>query len=381
MSKNKLYNAQEALHILLEELPSDDDISDIDSSSDKENDDIRLDYLAADDPISSNQDGETEIADDVHHDVGGDGDVERTEADVDVVIAATDDGTNNSYDIVSDTDESDQQDKITLSETFDWKKSDVPYETSNFNFHEGPVTQHFGDCHLACDYFLTFLDEDLRENLLFQTNLYQTQKQSGKSTSPIDQRELFGFLGINFLMGYHKLPSWLDYWKNDPDLGIPFVSEVMSRNRFGQILWNLHVNDNTQIPPNNSDKLYKLRPLIDSLNGNYLKLYDASRYLSIDESMILFKGRDSIKQYNSKKPIKRGYKLWMMADTEGYMNKFEVVPDEFKSFGLGEQVVLNLVNHLHNKDHEVYIDNYFTSLPLLEHFEECWSPSLWNNKS
>ena len=137
-----------------------------------------------------------------------------------------------------------------------------------------------------------------------QTNLYQTQKNSGKSVSPIDQREFFGFLGINFLMGYHKLPSWVDYWKTDQDLGIPFVSDVMSRNRFGHILWNLHVNDNAQIPQNNTDKLYKLRPLIASLNDNFLKLYDSSRYLSIDESMILFKGRHSIKQYNPKKPIK-----------------------------------------------------------------------------
>ena len=99
-------------------------------------------------------------------------------------------------------------------------------------------------------------------------------------------------------MGYHKLPSWVDYWKTDQDLGIPFVSDVMSRNRFGHILWNLNVNDNAQIPQN------KLRPLIASLNDNFLKLYDSSRYLSIDESMILFKGRHSIKQYNPKKPIK-----------------------------------------------------------------------------
>ena len=67
----------------------------------------------------------------------------------------------------------------------------------------------------------------------------------------------------------------------------------------------------------------------------------------------------------------------MMADVEGYINKFdvyqgqfEIVPDEFKSFGLGELVVLNLVNHLHYRDHEIYIDNYFTLLPLLEHLKK-----------
>ena len=125
---------------------------------------------------------------------------------------------------------------------------------------------------------------------------------------PMKERELYGFIGINLLMGYYKLPSWLDYWKFDPDLSVPFASSVMSRLRFGQILWNLHVNDNCSIPAENKDKLNKLRPLITSLKENYVKLYDASRCLSVDESMILFKGRSSIKQYNpkKKKTIKRG---------------------------------------------------------------------------
>ena len=57
----------------------------------------------------------------------------------------------------------------------------------------------------------------------------------------------------------------------------------------------------------NKDKLYKLRPLINSLNDNLIKLYNVSYQVSIDESMILFKGRISLKQYNPMKPIKRGY--------------------------------------------------------------------------
>ena len=150
----------------------------------------------------------------------------------------------------------------------------------------------------------------------------------------------------------------------------------MSRLRFGQILWNSHVNDNSAVPAENKDKLYKLRRFITSLKENFVKLYDASRYLNVDESMIIFKGRSSIKQYDPKKPIKRGYKLWIIADTDGCINKFDVyqgkfeqVPEDMKSFGLGECVVLSMVDHLHNKNHEVYLDNYFTSIPLLEHLK------------
>ena len=132
----------------------------------------------------------------------------------------------------------------------------------------------------------------LEKTLFFKlicTYLHTTKakSQKGKATLPVKERELYDVIGINLLMGYHKLPSWLDYWKCDPDLSVPFVSSVMSRLRFfGQILMNLHVNDNSTIPEENKDKLYKLRPLITNLKENFVKLYDASRCLSVDENTI-----------------------------------------------------------------------------------------------
>ena len=210
--------------------------------------------------------------------------------------------------------------------------------------------------------------------------MYIQQKQKGKSILPVKERELYDFIGINVLMGYHKLPSWLDYWKYDLDLSVPFVCSVITRLRFGHILRNLHVNDNSAILAEYKDKLYKLRPLTTSLKENFVKLYDASRYLSVDESMILFKRQSSINQYNQKKNNK-----WMDISTDGHINKsdlyqgkFEQVPEDMKSFGLGERLVLSMVDHLHNKNHEVYLDNYSTSIPLLEHLKNV---GVWHHKS
>ena len=141
---------------------------------------------------------------------------------------------------------------------------------------------------------------------------------------PISRQEMYGFLGINIVMGFHKLPSWTDYWKGDQDLGVPFVSSVLPKNRFSQILGNLHIYDNHAIPEGDKDKLLKVRPLITAMNNNYMQLYNVSRKVSIDESTILYKGRHSIKQYNPMKPIKRGYKLCVRADMDGYISKFDV---------------------------------------------------------
>ena len=130
------------------------------------------------------------------------------------------------------------------------------------------------------------------------------------------------------------------------------------------------------MPQGNKDKLYKLHPLINSLNDNFIKLYNVSRQVSIDESMILFKGRSSLKQYNPMKPIKRGYKVWSMADMDGYLYKFEIyqgknqeqnTEDAPNYFGLGDKVVYKMTKNLAEKYHEVYVDNFFTSVPLMEY--------------
>ncbi|XP_064461758.1 piggyBac transposable element-derived protein 3-like [Ornithodoros turicata] len=69
------------------------------------------------------------------------------------------------------------------------------------------------------------------------------------------------------------------------------------------------------------------------------------------------------------KPIKRGYKVWVRADANGYISQFEIYTgrgkDTVPEHGLGERVVRSLTEALHNKHHHVFFDNFFTSVPLL----------------
>lgn len=101
-------------------------------------------------------------------------------------------------------------------------------------------------------------------------------------------------------MGYHVLPSMRLYWSSEPTFHIEAISKVMSLRRFLLILRFLHLNDNSQMPKrgeDNYDKLYKLRPMITFLQNKYQELFNPCRFLSIDESMVGFKGRSSLKQY------------------------------------------------------------------------------------
>lgn len=147
----------------------------------------------------------------------------------------------------------------------------------------------------------------------------------------------------------------------------------MLRDRFREILSNIHVNDNASIPNNNKDKLYKLRPMMDNLNNKFLEAYHGTRQLSVGESMIKFKGRSTIKQYNPMKPIKRGYKLWCISDKKGFILKFslyqgknETLEQEFDMYNFGERVVLMMTKPFWKQHRIVFFDNYFTSIPLLE---------------
>ena len=153
------------------------------------------------------------------------------------------------------------------------------------------------------------------ENILDQSNFYATQKNKNLN---LRENELLSFFGINFCVGNHKLPSYKHYWKVAKDLNVPAISEVMTRDRFVEILSNIHVNNNENIPQNNKDKLFKLRPMINSLNQIFFEFSPGTH------EMIKFKARSTLKQNNPMKPIKKGYKLWCIVDQNGYIMKFSV---------------------------------------------------------
>jgi hypothetical protein len=134
--------------------------------------------------------------------------------------------------------------------------------------------------------------------------------KTGKLYIKTTNQEIMTFLGINILMGIKMLPSYRDYWSSAPDLHDSYISQLMTNNRFGWLLSTIHLNDNNMIPKKGEigyDKLYKVRPYLTILKYNFQKYYNPNKIIVVDESMIKFKGRSTLKQYMPKKPIKRGY--------------------------------------------------------------------------
>ena len=90
--------------------------------------------------------------------------------------------------------------------------------------------------------------------------------------------------------------------------------------------------------------------------------------VSIDKAMISFKGRSSMKQYLPLTPVKRGLKVWAMADAiNSYLYDFNVYTGATagRETAPGEKVVLTLSDSIMRCHHKLFFDNYFTSVNLL----------------
>ena len=69
--------------------------------------------------------------------------------------------------------------------------------------------------------------------------------------------------------------------------------------------------------------------------------------------MVPFKGRSTLKQYMPKKPLRRGFKVWMLADSHtGYVSSFEVYTGkngDTVETGLGASVVKTLCQPIQHR--------------------------------
>ena len=177
-------------------------------------------------------------------------------------------------------------------------------------------------------------------------------------------------------MGINQLPSVEDYWSKDPCLHYSPIADRIPRWHFRELSWYLHFVNNNDLAPRGIPRTIGLvryvHPLIDHLGSKFALLYNPSKNLAVDEAMIKFQGRSSLKQYMPAKPIKHGIKVLVQGDSSnGYFSRFEVYTGRKDNReGLGAYVVKTLTNDLKHKHHHVYFDNYFTSYQLMVDLEQ-----------
>ena len=94
--------------------------------------------------------------------------------------------------------------------------------------------------------------------------------------------------------------------------------------------------------------------------------------------MVPYFGHHSAKMFMRSKPVRFGYKLWVMASDSGYPYHVQVCCGKNKStvdqpepFGLGHRVVTSLLAAVDDPlKHEVFFDNFLTSYDLLAYLQK-----------
>ena len=84
--------------------------------------------------------------------------------------------------------------------------------------------------------------------------------------------------------------------------------------------------------------------------------------------MVPYRGLHSAKQYIKGKPVKFGYKLWMLCSSDRYPYNFKIYcgKDESRANPLGTHVVKKMSRPVTNpSQHVVFFDNFFTCHALL----------------
>ena len=129
--------------------------------------------------------------------------------------------------------------------------------------------------------FRTFFTEEILHSIIDQTNIYgkgKKQSSNQRKTSKwkdVSKKEIESFLGLVILMGINGLPNIKLYWSKDMMFHNIFISSIMSRDRFLEIFYNLHLANNSLKPKRDLKtpvKFTKLRILLKFYGGIFKKI-------------------------------------------------------------------------------------------------------------
>ena len=174
--------------------------------------------------------------------------------------------------------------------------------------------------------------------------------------------------GIVMWMGIIGLPGIRMYWARNKTYSLPSFPQTVARKRFEAIQEYFHTFNERAIPKNYTDKLIIIRAVLDFMFEKCRTLYMPRRNLSIDEGMLKWRGRLSIRMCNPQKPIKYGIKFYFLHEVKsGYV--LDRIIYRGVTSPLRDIVFRLLGNHL-QKGYHVFMDNLYNLVALAKELYE-----------
>ena len=179
--------------------------------------------------------------------------------------------------------------------------------------------------------------------LIFISKHHRKKKTSHQKVwTPITKAELKAYISLTVHMGITPAPHNRLYWSKDLKFRNQGIADVMSRDRFDLIKKFLYFNTLNEGKKSN-ETLRKLKVIYDGVSKACINNFKGSVHLSVDESMIAFSGDHAGTIYLPRKPIKNGFKRYVLASSDSYVINF------FPSFMTGKDTVIQIVFDLLSK--------------------------------
>lgn len=221
-------------------------------------------------------------------------------------------------------------------------------------------------------YFERYLKDDFFEDMAeFSNRKYVLLKGRSLNTNGPEIRKYWGASIAAALVGFPKIRMC---W--DRRTRFPLIADNISRDRFYTLRNSLKiVDDNAVSDLKKEDRFWKVRPMLARVRNACLE-NPRPKEISIDEQMIPFHGQVRMKQFVRGKPQPVGLKNFVMTTTSGLPLDFlmyegkgkEIVSGKApvpEKLDVGGRVVLKLCDSL-PAGSSIFIDRYFTSVPVLE---------------
>ena len=224
--------------------------------------------------------------------------------------------------------------------------------------------------------FRLFFSASVVHTIISNTNANALKRlQAGKKHvwKMLTVRDFYVFLSIIIFSGLVTGPNRSDYWRKKWPYNFKFPGDSMSRDRFGAIMWSLHLSNPEEDEENDRkrntaeyDRLFKIKPLYTDIVTACKAHFQPHQNISIDERMVASKARISMKQYMKDKPTKWGYKLFVLVDSStAYTWNFNVYTGKstfFSGQGLSYTSVTDLLPlPLLGAGYTLFVDNFYTS--------------------
>ncbi|GFW98377.1 piggyBac transposable element-derived protein 4 [Trichonephila clavipes] len=281
-----------------------------------------------------------------------------------------------------------ESDDDCLDSARDWCQIDVTSPLPShpkFPFTGNPgIKVCIGDSGDPFEYFNLFLDDEMFSFIVEETNRYAESFFENAELTPgsralkwknTNKEEMKRFIALLLLQGVVQKPVEQWFWSKRPILSTPFFGKVMGEVRYGLLMKFLHfANNESSSDLDHNTKLKKIREFHNLIVHKFKSVYVPKPDISVDESLIAYKGRLSWKQYIPQKRARFGIKLFQLCESESgyiwnsliYTGKGTAFNENYNDYGLSTKSVLTLIHELKGKGYCLSTDNFYTSPELAE---------------